>query len=200
MDENKILNDLTEIKNLMNRSSRFLSLSGFSGIFAGIYALIGAYLAHLKLADFNRNRFRFPKVLETELLLIAFGVLVLSLVTAFWLTYKKARKNNESIFGKGSKNFLFALIIPLIIGGIFILLLLRLKFYVLIAPVTLIFYGISLLFASKYTLGTVKYLAYTEIILGLTAMYFVGNGLIFWAIGFGILHIIYGIVMLFDKR
>ncbi len=200
MNESKILNDISEIKTLMNRSSKFLSLSGFSGILAGIYAIVGAYIAYIKVEDYKTHSFRYSKVLEMELFFIAIAVLVLSVSTALLLSYLKARKNNEKIFGKGSRNFSFALLTPLIIGGIFILLLIRLKIFVIIAPTTLIFYGLALLFASKYTLGSIKYLGFAEVLLGLLAMYFIGHGLLFWVIGFGFFHIIYGTLMIFEMK
>ena len=37
--------DLQAIREIMERSSKFLSLSGLSGIFAGVCALIGAAIA-----------------------------------------------------------------------------------------------------------------------------------------------------------
>ena len=200
MNESKILNDISEIKTLMNRSSKFLSLSGFSGILAGIYAIVGAYIAYIKVEDYKTHSFRYSKVLEMELFFIAIAVLVLSVSTALLLSYLKARKNNEKIFGKGSRNFSFALLTPLIIGGIFILLLIRLKIFVIVAPTTLIFYGLALLFASKYTLGSIKYLGFAEVLLGLLAMYFIGHGLLFWVIGFGFFHIIYGTLMIFEMK
>ncbi len=200
MNESKILNDISEIKTLMNRSSKFLSLSGFSGILAGIYAIAGAYIAYIKVEDYKTHSFRYSKVLEMELFFIAIAVLVLSVSTALLLSYLKAKKNNEKIFGKGSRNFSFALLTPLIIGGIFILLLIRLKIFVIIAPTTLIFYGLALLFASKYTLGSIKYLGFAEVLLGLLAMYFIGHGLLFWVIGFGFFHIIYGTLMIFEMK
>ncbi len=200
MNESKILNDISEIKTLMNRSSKFLSLSGFSGILAGIYAIVGAYIAYIKVEDYKTHSFRYSKVLEMELFFIAIAVLVLSVSTALLLSYLKAKKNNEKIFGKGSRNFSFALLTPLIIGGIFILLLIRLKIFVIIAPTTLIFYGLALLFASKYTLGSIKYLGFAEVLLGLLAMYFIGHGLLFWVIGFGFFHIIYGTLMIFEMK
>ena len=49
--------------------------------------------------------------------------------------------------------------------------------------------------ASKYTLNDIRYLGLTEIFLGLVALVFLEYSLLFWAIGFGLVHIIYGIVM-----
>ena len=66
-----------------------------------------------------------------------------------------------------------------------------------VAPLTLLFYGLSCVHASKYTIGGVRYLGITIILIGLIATYFTGYGLLFWAIGFGLCHIIYGALMYF---
>jgi hypothetical protein len=73
---------------------------------------------------------------------------------------------------------------------------LLLKGYIgIVAPLTLIFYGLALVNASKYTLSEVRWLGLTQILLGLAAAHFIGYGLVFWALGFGLVHILYGLVM-----
>jgi hypothetical protein len=89
------------------------------------------------------------------------------------------------------------LFIPLFVGGVFCMILLSHHLIYLIAPTTLLFYGLALFNAGKYTLKEVRYLGLTEMLLGLFASYYAGYGLLFWALGFGILHIIYGTVMYF---
>ena len=76
------------------------------------------------------------------------------------------------------------------------------KMFGLVAPTTLVFYGLALLNASKYTLGDVKYLGYTQVILGLICAVFPNYGFWFWVIGFGFMHIVYGLIMYvkYDKK
>ena len=201
MEEKNYLKDIHDIKDLMNRSSQFISLSGLSGVLAGIYALIGVFIARQILAD-NRDYNESELVtLEskaiTYILATAVIVMVLSALTALVLTHFKAKKAGEKIWNSTSKRMVFNFLIPFITGGIFSLLLLRHEVYWLIAPVTLIFYGLACLNASKYTLRDVRYLGITIIILGLIATELSGYGLEFWALGFGICHIIYGGIMYF---
>ncbi|PHR74189.1 MAG: hypothetical protein COA67_02140 [Lutibacter sp.] len=201
MSDKDYLKDISEIKEMMNKSSRFISLSGLSGILAGIYALVGAYLAKFILANYNylSQRKNPMNIDETQfkLIVIAVVVAVLSIVTAFILTRKKAKQHGTSIWDSTTKRLLFNFLVPLFTGGIFSLILLNQGFYGFIAPATLIFYGLALFSASKYTFGNVKYLGIAEIILGLISMNYIGYGLYFWAIGFGVLHIIYGTLMYF---
>lgn len=203
MANKNYLEDINEIKNLMNRSSRFLSLSGLSGVLVGIYALLGSFYAHTLLEEktiYIRMTSVENAALVLKLLLIAFFVALLSILTAIFLTRKKALENKEKIWDQTTKRMLVHFLIPLVTGGIFALILLNHEHFGIIAPITLIFYGMALLNTSKYTLDTVKYLGISEIVVGLFAAYYVGYGLFFWAFGFGVLHIVYGTIMYFKEK
>jgi hypothetical protein len=195
----KYLEDLKEIREMMNRSSRFISLSGLSGISAGVAALIGAYLAHRTIQSYQLEMDFYPAQLSSEalyrLLLIASLTLIIALISGIWFTSRETRKRNLKVWDAQTKRLLINLFIPLITGGVLCLMLIFKGFAGMAAPLTLVFYGLSLVNASKYTLDEIRSLGLLEIALGLVAFYFIGYGLIFWAIGFGILHIAYGLYM-----
>lgn len=195
MNDKKYLDDLAEIKNLMNRSSRFLSLSGLSGIMAGIFALIGAGLAYFYYLPKGDNYLTLHSGDFKMILVILASVLILSLVTAYVLSARRAKQTGEKLWDPTTRRFLVNFMVPLITGGIYILIKLNSQHYGLTASLMLIFYGLALVNASKYTLSNVQYLGYAEIVLGLICAAFPGNGLWFWAVGFGVLHIIYGAAM-----
>jgi hypothetical protein len=199
--EEKYLQDISDIKNMMNRSTQFISLSGLSGILAGVYALIGAYIGHELIQNHKSYDNNYTVTLESHtfklIALTAFIVLFLSIGTALLLTINKAKKGGETVWNSSSKRMLINFLIPLLTGGVFGLLLLRNGSYGLIGPVTLIFYGLACVNASKYTLRDVRYLGITIIILGLLSTEFSGYALEFWALGFGLCHIIYGSMMHF---
>lgn len=197
MKKDQYLNDIKEIKDIMNRSTQFISLSGLSGILAGLYAIIGALFVKYLLRKNTGEYIALEGETFKLILLTAFLTLTISLVTAYLLTVKKAKKNNEMMWNNSSKRLLFHFAIPLISGGVFALLLLKQGYYDLIAPVTLLFYGLACFAASKYTFRDVQYLGITEIILGLFAVFFSGYGLWFWVLGFGVAHILYGSIMFF---
>ncbi len=205
MENEKYLNDISEIKNMMYQSSQFLSLSGLSGILAGIYALIGAYFANVLFANFERSKVRIDKSyyypsndeITLQLLFIAFLVIIFSIITGIILSYLKAKKRGEKLWNISAKKLLINFGIPLITGGIFALLLVKKEYYELIAPTTLLFYGIGCINASKNTFRDVRYLGITLVLIGLISTYNDGYGLLFWALGFGICHIIYGSMMYF---
>ncbi len=204
MEKEKYLKDLNEIKNMMNRSSRFISLSGLSGVFAGCYAIIGAILAKFLLggsesiygSDYDyASAVSINEDLLQQLFLIAVAVLVLAIGTAIFLTTRKARKNDQKIWDNTSKRLVVNFFAPLVAGGIFCLVLLQYGLIGLIAPSMLIFYGLALIHGSKYTFADLKSLGYANVILGLIATQFIVYGIYFWAIGFGLFHIVYGIWM-----
>ncbi|MFL9845157.1 hypothetical protein [Flavobacterium rhizosphaerae] len=190
------LKDIKEIKMMMDRSSQFLSLSGLSGVLAGVYALAGAIAIKYITADVYSNITLESREFSLCVGILA-GVLILSVGTALLLSASKARKNGESLWNTTSKRLLTNFMIPLVSGGIFALLLINSQHYGLIAPVTLLFYGLACVNASKYTLRDVRYLGISNIIIGLIATYAVGYGLEFWALGFGVCHILYGSIMYF---
>ena len=202
MENEKYLNDISEIKNMMNQSSRFISLSGLSGVLAGIYSLVGAWFAYKTIYFDTSTLGNYKNLVISEsavfkLFIIAAAVLILSIITAVILSAKKASKSEEKIWNTTSKRLVINFAIPLATGGFFILFLIEKEILSLVAPLTLIFYGLACVNASKYTLGDVRYLGLTMIFLGLLSTWFLGFGLLFWALGFGVCHIIYGSVMYF---
>ena len=202
MKENDIYSELSSIRNLMERSTKFISLSGLSGIMAGIYALIGAFIGYklvytensgLLFRDFYIN----DPIIWWPLFLVAAVVLVLSVITGILLTIRQAKRKGENYWNPVSKRLLISMAIPLITGGLFILILIFRGYYGIISSSCLIFYGLALVAGSQFTFTDVKWLGFFEIILGLFAALLPGYGIIFWVIGFGILHILYGSIMHF---
>jgi hypothetical protein len=210
MKETDIQDDLASIRSLMERSSKFISLSGLSGILAGVYALIGAIADYNFLQQGIANQLPFggdtyasggaeyigiSKSVVTSLILIALAVLVASIVTGILLSYRKAKTKGQPFWSKISKALLFHMATPLVAGGLLIIIFIVRGYFGIVAPASLVFYGLSLVSASNFTFNAVKSLGLCEIALGLISALYPGYGLYFWAIGFGVLHIIYGSVM-----
>lgn len=208
MNEQEQLNTLKDIRSLMEKSSRFLSLSGLSGIFIGLCALAGAFLignyvsrANYDITEYHKLAFKPDGDTNNEFInysvKVAATVLILSIITGIYFTRRKAKKYNLKIWDTTAKRMLINLCIPLFAGGIYILILLKNLELNLVAPTMLLFFGLALVNAGKYTFNDIRYLGVIEILLGLIACLYPGFGLIFWAIGFGALLIIYGAWMHF---
>lgn len=193
-------NDLASIRNMMERSTKFISLSGLSGVLAGVFALAGSVVAYF-LLYYPKSPFGFHFSLANEqqtlvfLLITAAAVLACSLAVGALFTIRKAKKSGLNYWDGNAKRLLINMSIPLVAGGVFILVLLSRGYFGIVAPASLLFYGLALVNASNFTLTDVRYLGICEIVLGLLCALFPGYGLIFWALGFGLLHIIYGTVM-----
>lgn len=197
------LENLAQIKSLMEQSSRFISLSGLSGVFAGIFALLGAFTAFwyfgYKFFPYYEQVYNSAGEIRLDyvifMLTLAASVLSLALISALYFTLKRTKSQGNKVWNAQSKRMLINLAIPLFTGALFCLILILNGVPHLVAPTTLIFYGLSLLNGSKYTLNDIRYLGMFQIILGFISAFLLGYALLFWAIGFGILHIIYGIIM-----
>jgi hypothetical protein len=192
--EKDYIRDIAEIRSMMERSSKFVSLSGWAGIMAGIYAISGAYIAH-KVFNFHPDEIidSSSSAGITDVILLAAFVLVLALGTAIYFSRQRAGKRGEKIWNATAKQLLISMAIPLLTGSILILILIANNMIGWVAPFSLLFYGLALFNASKFTYNAVRVLGLTEIALGLLGSFFVGYGLLFWALGFGLAHIIYGI-------
>ncbi len=196
------LQDIKDIRRIMERSSRFLSLSGLSGVAAGVCAIVGAVVGDSMLKSYygayNSGGYfsgdDFSK-LKLRLLGVAAVVFVIAFVSSYYFTWRKAKKQGVPMWDHTSRRLAWNMMLPLLAGAAFIIGMLRYDAWMFVAPASLIFYGLALVNASKYTLSDIRYLGYCEILLGILNMLFIGYGLWFWAIGFGVLHIIYGVVM-----
>lgn len=200
-NEKDYLNDLNEIRSMMERSTKFMSLSGLSGIFAGIYALVASYIVYM-LMNFKVDKLYYTNeelialnIKSDNIIILSIVTIILAISTAILLSVKNAHKKSEKIWNNTAKRLVINLAIPLTTGGIIILLLLKYNLYGWLAPFTLVFYGLAILNASKYTYDAMRLLGMTQIILGLIAMHFIAYSLIIWALGFGIMHIIFGIYL-----
>lgn len=210
-NQQKHLENLEEIKSLMQKSSRFISLSGFSGVFAGFFALIGAaavYYKYFKTFSIEVYRNRYPMQITVDhiffMIIVALLVLILSISFSIFFTTRKAKKQGLPLWDEMAFKTIINLLVPLVVGGVFCLILIyhsissagiSYKIFGMVAPTTLVFYGLALYNAGKYTLDEIRYLGVSEIILGLLGCIFIGSGLVFWVLGFGVLHIVYGFLM-----
>lgn len=195
MENKEYIDQLKDIRSIMDKSTRFLSLSGLSGVLAGVYALAGALIVQYIV---SKSTYIYITLESREFKLIvltAVCVLFASLLTAFLFSKAKSQRTGEKLWSQSSKRLLINFSIPLMAGGAFAVSLLQSGHYGLMAPVTLIFYGLALLQASKYTLETLRSLGIAFVLLGLINCWVIGYGLYFWAFGFGVLHIVYGTYM-----
>jgi hypothetical protein len=202
--QQEITDDLASIRNMMEKSSKFISLSGLSGILAGIYALLGSAAALYFSMNWRGNNPKYgddfhvirkaPSLL-IELAIIAVFVLAASIITGLILSSRKAKKHGTTLWNESTYRVIINLLIPLVAGGLVIITQIIYGNYEFVAPGCLVFYGLALIAASPNLYEEVRYLGYSEIILGIVCGMLPGYGLMFWATGFGLFHIFYGALM-----
>ena len=204
MENNTNIEDLKHIRNLMERSSKFLTLSGFSGIAAGVIALVGAAIAWFGI--FQQGAVKYDEYMRAlgggstmsirlQMAVLAALVLICAVGAAWYFSFRKAKRVGTRLWTSTARRTLYHFLIPLCAGGIFCIALVMHNNIDLLAAAMLIFYGLALVNSAKFTVDEVHYLGLSEIILGIFAGFFLNYGLVFWAIGFGVLHIFYGIRM-----
>jgi len=196
--------DIKTIRKMMEESTKFLSLSGFSGVFLGLFAIAGAMVAWFIIPEggnisseeyLNSLPVNEATAIKLQMGLNALVVLLLSVAAALFFSFRNATRSGRSIWTPVSKRLFINLSIPLAAGGIFALILAFQNHFQLIIPVFLVFYGLALINAGKFTYDEIFYLGIFEIITGLAAAVVPDQGLLFWIFGFGILHIVYGVMM-----
>ena len=196
---------LADIRGLMARSGKVLSLSGLSGVWAGGCALVAAALAYraagvmpLSGVDYYVAYYRQtgdlagiePYVLRTGVV-----TMVVALAGAIFFTLRRSRSSGRELWNASSRALLASLLAPLVAGGVLVLALWHHDVYGFSAAITLVCYGLALLAGGRYTVDEIRALGYCEVALGLAVAFFPGYGIDAWALGFGVLHVVYGLVM-----
>ncbi len=183
------LEALSGIRNLMERSSRYLPLSGKAGVAIGALSILCTLLvdAYFRIHKDNLN----------SLGLIFGALFIICLAIEILMAERNAKQKGVAAWDAIAKRFLINFFIPMVVGGIYCFALIQQQQLMLVLPATLVFYGLSLINASRYTIEDTRYLGMAELILGLAASFFPQYGLLAWGIGFGVLHILYGAIIYF---
>ncbi len=199
MRDQKYVEDLGHIKEVMNRSSKSISLTGLSPIAAGIIGSIGAYMAYrMFFGDYGEIGYAQLTLSSQDLNslgLVALPTLVLGVGVGVLFALLEIKKSGREVSKEHVRRMFLNLAIPLLTGGIVCLILFFNGHLGIVMSLSLIFYGLALINTNKYTFNNIRTLGLLEIALGLLALYFMSSSIIFWGIGFGLLHIIYGLIM-----
>jgi hypothetical protein len=195
------LSVLREIRSMMDGAGRFRSLSGKAGVYAGCYALAGWLGVHVWVGVSPLGvglMERLTAAGEGDGLLWVFvgvGVVVLvaALSTGLWMAVRKAAGRGESLWDAAARQVLSGLMVPWVVGGLYILTLFYHGHRLQVLPASLLFYGLGLVGASRHTLAEVRGLGFAFLLTGLAAALQPGMAHWYWAFGFGLLHIGYGL-------
>lgn len=193
MENKEVINTLSEIRNMMERSTKVLSLSGISAFVVGILAVVASFVAKSILENGWLHVYK-----VRSLMIMAIALFVICFATVLYFAKRKAEKNGLLFkFDKTVRKMLWSFFLPLIIGGVLCVGLIYQGHYGLTSSFMLIFYGLALVNLSNFTFSNIKYLGYVQLDLGLVDFLMIQHSLLFWMIGFGVCHIIYGIIFYF---
>ncbi|MEO0894867.1 MAG: hypothetical protein AAFY71_00505 [Bacteroidota bacterium] len=196
------LDDLSEIRGMMENASRFISLSGLSGVSAGLVALIGAWVTYVYVkGEGIYTQLKVSRLVEVNqqqlliLILIATIIFLFAAGFASFFTVRRARRLGKKVWSPVSQKVLVHMLVPLVAGGLFCIIQAYHGYGRLVSSTTLMFYGFALINASKFTYKEIRNLGYSLLVLGIIGAWTLMHGIVLWAIGFGIFHILYGIIM-----
>ena len=193
MENKEVINTLNDIKEMMERSSKFKAVSGLSIVIVGVLASLATAYIHFVLGNYKINT---PSKLRTTVI-VAIALLVVAFLTVFVMAFFKAKRHHlRFALDQNMKKLLVNFMIPLLAGGLFCFALLKLQHYGLTSSVMLIFYGMALINSGHFTYPALRYLGYAELALGLVDCFIANYALLTWFIGFGVFHIVFGIVFM----
>jgi hypothetical protein len=165
-----------------------MSLKSKVFLVLGIYALLGIYLVKKLLLLYNLDE-EGVNLLPIDFFEIFLFVIV-SLVTIISIfTANVIIKRNKK---KVSKKIKIHILIPMAINFILIFFLIKYNYYI-IAPVSIVFFGLILLNLNRLNIGKYLSFGFAEIILGIIAFLIGTNSLIFLGLGLGVFPVIFGL-------
>ncbi len=180
----------------MQQNTSHFSLSGISGILLGTYGLLTVYLINMLTSTYGdgfEGSSQLPiALLEIGIQVLAVIMILISLISLRIRAKRRARKNNRKLWDLHSKKVRFHTLIPLLLFVIVLVIIANKGYYSSITPLLLFLYGVFLLNLSRFSVGSLKYLAIAEIILAVIAYFIYDKEMLFLGLGFGFFHIIYG--------
>ena len=193
MEKSNAIETLNDIKEMMERSSKFKAISGLSIVIIGLLASLAAAYIYFVLGDYTIDS---PYKMRVTII-VAICLLVISFLTVMLMSWGKAKRHQLRFsLDNTMRRLLVSFLVPLCAGGLFCIALIMQQHYGLTSSVMLIFYGLALINSQQYTYKILKYLGYAELALGLIDCFLVDYALLTWFIGFGVLHIIVGIIFI----
>jgi len=150
----------------------------------GLTALGAAYIAHNQ-APLIRD-WLFTWLVEAAL---AFGI-------GLFAMWQKSKLAGTSLNTAPARKFALSFVPPLVCGVAITLGLWRLGHFEAMIPVWLLLYGAAVVTGGSYSVRAVPIMGWCFIVLGAVAFFLpASTGNIMMAIGFGLFHIIFGIVI-----
>ena len=120
---NKPQEDLREIRQMMERSSRFLSLSGSSGIGIGFLAMVfvGWQVSKGNMSFLDQQNFDVTTPAWEEFILGSLTLFGVCLVLSMGFTLRRTKKKGLKVWTSSTRNILGAIGLPMMVGALIML-------------------------------------------------------------------------------
>ena len=179
----RAMDNLRYIRETMERSQSFTAVSGVGGVLMGLIALGATFLA-----------------VRTETIeawvAVWMSAAVLSLGSALVAMTMKARAAGGSLLVGAGRKFAWNLTPPLLVGGLLTVAMTQMGAAALLPGVWLLLYGRGVVRGGAFSVGVVPLMGLAFMLVGAAALFAPATwGNLFMAGGFGLLHIVFGILI-----
>jgi hypothetical protein len=179
----RAMDNLSFIRSTMERATAFTAVPGWGGVAMGITALVAAALAQTRAT-------------ENEWLAAWLGASALALTIGGWSMAVKARRAGTSVLSYSGRRFVLSYVPPLAVGGLLTLVLVRAGLYGALPGTWLLLYGTGVVTGGAYSVRVVPIMGLCFMALGALALLAPPDwGDWLMALGFGGLHIIFGLII-----
>jgi hypothetical protein len=177
------MDNLRYIRETMERSQSFTAVSGVGGVLMGLIALGATFLA--------------VRSETTEAwVTVWMSAAVLSLGIALVAMTMKARAAGGSLLVGAGRKFAWNLTPPLLVGGLLTVAMTQMGAATLLPGVWLLLYGTGVVTGGAFSVRVVPLMGLAFMLVGAAALFAPAAwGNLFMAGGFGLLHIVFGIVI-----
>lgn len=179
----RAMDNLTFIRQTMERATAFTAVPGWGGVGMGILALVAAAVAHTRLTP-------------AEWLGTWLATAIVALTLGGWSMAAKARRAGTAVFSYSGRRFVLSYVPPLLVGALLTGALVRAGLFEALPGAWLLLYGTGVVTGGAFSVRVVPLMGLCFMALGVLALFGPaawGNALM--AAGFGGLHILFGLII-----
>jgi len=179
----RAMDNLQFIRETMERSAVFTSVPGYGGALMGATAVGAAIIAH-------------SQPLITNWLIVWLVEAALAFSIGFFALWQKSKNSGESLASVPAKKFALAFAPPIVAGIILTALFYYRGFFEFLPCAWLTLYGTAVVTGGAYSVKIVPTVGWIFVALGAVAAFAPARaGNLLMALGFGVLHIVFGSIV-----
>ena len=179
----RAMDNLTFIRQTMERATAFTAVPGWGGVGMGVLALAAATVAETRIT-------------RTEWLITWLATSALGLTLGGWTMASKARRAGTTVFSYSGRRFVLSYVPPLLVGALLTGVLVRAGLWSALPGTWLLLYGTGVVTGGAFSVRVVPLMGLCFMVLGAAALFSPASwGNLLMAAGFGLLHIVFGLII-----